>query len=146
MSRTNIDLDDELVERVMVRYQLTTKREAVDYALRYGRTVLPSMTQHEEPIGFTEPVVMELLSGCRNARESQSLRRLLLRGQLFGFDSAADFEGAADIYRHATRRRLSPNSHVDCMIIAVAVRNELPLITLDTKQAAIAELFGITVM
>lgn len=34
MSRTNIDLDDELVEIVMVRYKLKTKREAVDYALR----------------------------------------------------------------------------------------------------------------
>ena len=115
-------------------------------ALRYGRTVLPLMTEHEEPIGFTEPVIMELLSGCRNARDSQSLRRLLLRGQLFGFDPAADFECTADIYRHATRRGLSPNSHVDCMIIAVVVRNEVPLITLDTKQAAIAELFGVTVM
>ena len=34
MSRTNIDIDDELIHRVMVRYNLTTKREAVDYALR----------------------------------------------------------------------------------------------------------------
>jgi Arc/MetJ family transcription regulator len=34
MSRTNIDIDDELVHRVMVRYDLSTKREAVDYALR----------------------------------------------------------------------------------------------------------------
>ena len=34
MSRTNIDIDDELIQRVMVRYHLTTKREAVDYALR----------------------------------------------------------------------------------------------------------------
>lgn len=34
MSRTNIDIDDELIHRVMVRYHLTTKREAVDYALR----------------------------------------------------------------------------------------------------------------
>lgn len=35
MARTNIDLDEELVQRVMVRYNLTTKREAVDYALRH---------------------------------------------------------------------------------------------------------------
>lgn len=35
MSRTNIDLDDDLVETVMVRYHLKTKREAVDYALRH---------------------------------------------------------------------------------------------------------------
>lgn len=115
-------------------------------ALRYGRTALPSMTERQEPIGFTEPVVMELLSGCRNELESKALRRLLLRGQLFGFDSAADFDGAADIYRHAKMRGLTPNSHVDCMIIAVAVRNALPLITLDTQQAAIAEIFGVTVL
>jgi len=35
MSRTNIDLDDALVEVVMVRYQLKSKREAVDLALRH---------------------------------------------------------------------------------------------------------------
>lgn len=35
MSRTNIDIDDELVDIVMVRYNVTTKREAVDLALRH---------------------------------------------------------------------------------------------------------------
>lgn len=35
MSRTNIDIDDDLVQIVMVRYHLKTKREAVDYALRH---------------------------------------------------------------------------------------------------------------
>ncbi len=35
MGRTNIDIDDALVECVMVRYRLQTKREAVDYALRH---------------------------------------------------------------------------------------------------------------
>jgi Arc/MetJ family transcription regulator len=34
MSRTNIDLDDELVARAMKLYGLRTKREAVDLALR----------------------------------------------------------------------------------------------------------------
>lgn len=34
MSRTNIDLDDDLVTEVMRRYGLTTKKEAVDLALR----------------------------------------------------------------------------------------------------------------
>ena len=34
MSRTNIDLDDELLERVMKRYGVHTKTEAVDLALR----------------------------------------------------------------------------------------------------------------
>jgi Arc/MetJ family transcription regulator len=34
MSRTNIELDDRLIERVMDRYQLPSKRAAVDFALR----------------------------------------------------------------------------------------------------------------
>jgi Arc/MetJ family transcription regulator len=34
MSRTNVDLDDALVERVMRRYQVATKRAAIDLALR----------------------------------------------------------------------------------------------------------------
>jgi len=33
MSRTNIDLDDELVDRAMRLFHLTTKREAVQLAL-----------------------------------------------------------------------------------------------------------------
>lgn len=34
MSRTNIEIDDELIRWVMQRHGLRTKREAVDYALR----------------------------------------------------------------------------------------------------------------
>ncbi len=34
MSRTNIDLDDEAVAAVMQRWGLTTKRDAVNFALR----------------------------------------------------------------------------------------------------------------
>jgi Arc/MetJ family transcription regulator len=34
MSRTNIDIDDELIERVIRRYRLPSKRAAVELALR----------------------------------------------------------------------------------------------------------------
>jgi Arc/MetJ family transcription regulator len=34
MSRTNIDIDDELIELAKQRYGLRTKREVVDFALR----------------------------------------------------------------------------------------------------------------
>ena len=45
MARTNIDLDEPLVEEVMRRYQLGTKREAVHFALR--RLVGDTMTLEE---------------------------------------------------------------------------------------------------
>ena len=34
MARTNIDIDDALIQRVMARFGVHTKREAVDLALR----------------------------------------------------------------------------------------------------------------
>jgi len=35
MARTNIDIDEELCRRVMQRFHLDTKREAVNMALRH---------------------------------------------------------------------------------------------------------------
>ncbi len=34
MARTNVDIDEEAVAAVMQRYDLATKREAVNFALR----------------------------------------------------------------------------------------------------------------
>lgn len=45
MGRTNIEIDDKLVAEVMRRYDLPTKRAAVDLALR--RLVGPVMTREE---------------------------------------------------------------------------------------------------
>jgi Arc/MetJ family transcription regulator len=45
MSRTNIDIDDDLVEKAMKRYRLDSKRAAVDLALR--RLVGEPMTKEE---------------------------------------------------------------------------------------------------
>jgi Arc/MetJ family transcription regulator len=41
MTRTNIDIDDELIAEIMTTYQLPTKREAVDFALRRARRRRP---------------------------------------------------------------------------------------------------------
>ena len=45
MARTNIDIDDEACAEVMRRYRLSTKREAVNFALR---------TVAAEPLGLDE--------------------------------------------------------------------------------------------
>ncbi|MYE82037.1 MAG: type II toxin-antitoxin system VapB family antitoxin [Gammaproteobacteria bacterium] len=45
MSRTNVDIDDAACAAVMGRYRLTTKREAINFALR----TLPA-----EPLGLDE--------------------------------------------------------------------------------------------
>jgi Arc/MetJ family transcription regulator len=50
MTRTNIDIDDDAVHWVMRRYQLHTKREAVNFALRRLRI---------EPMLIDEALAME---------------------------------------------------------------------------------------
>jgi Arc/MetJ family transcription regulator len=54
MTRTNIDIDDELVADVMRRYNLKTKREAVDFALRKvaGPRLTPQDILSLEGIGW----------------------------------------------------------------------------------------------
>jgi Arc/MetJ family transcription regulator len=50
MSRTNIEIDDELIARVMRRNALPTKRAAVDWALRKVDV---------EPMSIDEALAME---------------------------------------------------------------------------------------
>ncbi len=50
VARTNIDIDEAVIGRVMDRYQLATKREAVDYALRQLDV---------EPMSLEEALAME---------------------------------------------------------------------------------------
>ncbi len=45
MSRTNVDIDDEACERVMRMYQLETKRDAINLALR--KLAVEPMTTEE---------------------------------------------------------------------------------------------------
>jgi Arc/MetJ family transcription regulator len=47
MSRTNIEIDNELIRRVMDRYRLRSKREAVDLALRRMVDEIVPMTDEE---------------------------------------------------------------------------------------------------
>jgi predicted nucleic acid-binding protein len=115
-------------------------------ALRQPQSWIRSQIETDSPVAITDPVLMELLSGVRNEREFLDTRAYATRGPFIPFDTASDFEGAAAIYSAASRRGMTPNSHVDCMIIAVALRNDLPLVTLDTRQASIAEIFGVPVI
>lgn len=92
--------------------------------------------------GHSEPVSMELLAGARRPEARHEVERLLLRSPLLQFDSASDLMSASDLRRSALRRRLRVGT-VDCMILAVAARHGVPLLTLDRGQAALAEAHGV---
>jgi Arc/MetJ family transcription regulator len=45
MTRTNIDVDDELVQLVMTQNHLKTKKDAVDFALRHTLRRTPTVQE-----------------------------------------------------------------------------------------------------
>lgn len=114
-------------------------------AIRTGATRLSQLTAQDVPLGYTEPVLMELLAGCRTALEIESVSALVERGPLLSFDSAADFHGAAAVFRAMRQRGATSGSFVDSMIVCVAARTNATLMTLDRQQAEMAALLGVEV-
>ena len=97
----------------------------------------------DEILGYTEPVLMELLAGCRTSRQETDIERLLARGPILNFDTGSDFVTAAKVHQQARCIGVTPNSYVDCMIITVARNHGAVLRTLDAGQMRIAQLVGV---
>ena len=66
VSRTNIEIDEELIERVMRRHGLKTKREAVEFALR--------SVAGPEPMTIEEALAMEGTGWGEDGLELADLR------------------------------------------------------------------------
>jgi predicted nucleic acid-binding protein len=95
------------------------------------------------PLSVTEPVVMEVLAGARSDERERDLRRLLLRFRLLRFDPAADFDGAARIYRRCRAVGFTPRGMVDCMVAAVAWRHGASLLTRDVDLERVCRMLRI---
>jgi len=106
---------------------------------------LTELIRSDGTLAVTEPVIMEVLAGARSDEREASLRRLLLRFDLLRFDVAADFDGAARIYRSCRRAGVTPGGLVDCMIAAVARRHGATLLARDADMTRVAEVVGIDV-
>ena len=101
------------------------------------------LIRSEGPLVVTEPVVMEVLAGARSEDRAAALRRLLLRFELLRFDSAADFDSAAQIYRTCRRAGVTPRGLMDCLIASVARRHGATLLAYDRDLVHVAEIVGI---
>jgi predicted nucleic acid-binding protein len=106
---------------------------------------LTTLIASDGPIAVTEPVIMEVLAGARTDERESELRRLLMRFELLPFDAAADFEGAAHIYRRCRAVGVTPRGMIDCMIAAVAARTSSALLTSDADLDRVARVVGIDI-
>ena len=91
----------------------------------------------ESRIATCDAVRMEVLAGARDQEQLEQLRRLLARATLLPTESI-DFDAAAAVFRACRSRGETVRKLIDCLIAAVAIRANVPLLHMDQDFAAIA--------
>jgi len=99
---------------------------------------LRSALQGEVELASTDVIVMEILAGARDDADRDRLRRLLYGLEFLAVDGPADYEQAAELYRLCRGKGETPRKLTDCLIAAVAIRNDAELLCEDADFDAIA--------
>jgi predicted nucleic acid-binding protein len=89
-------------------------------------------------LASTDVVVMEILAGARDDADRDRLRRLLYGLEFLAVEGPTDYERAAELYRLCRGGGETPRKLSDCLIAAVAIRNDAELLCEDADFLAIA--------
>lgn len=99
---------------------------------------LSGLIENGEELATTEPIIMELLAGADTPQRVDALERLTNGLPLLGIDPRLDFRQAAAIYLAVRRQGKTVRSLVDCLIAAIALRSDVPILHKDSDYTAIA--------
>jgi len=89
-------------------------------------------------LAITEPVAMELLAGAHEPTQLGALRAIIGSTKQLAVAGSEDYERAAAIQRRCRSLEAAVRSIVDCLIAAVAIRNEVPILHRDRDFDLIA--------
>lgn len=88
-------------------------------------------------IATCDPIRMEVLAGARDESHLHDLRRLLARASVIDV-VPGDYEDAAALYRTCRRRGETVRKLIDCLIGAIAVRVQVPVLQADSDFEVLA--------
>ena len=88
-------------------------------------------------IAVADPVRMEVLAGARSEQHLTQLRRLLARGTTL-HTNPIDYDQAAILYRQCRANGETVRKLIDCLIAAVAIRNDIAILHLDSDFEVLA--------
>ncbi len=94
--------------------------------------------EEKQELASTDVVVMEILAGARDDDDRDQLRRLLYGREFLAVEGPSDYEQAAELYRACRRQGETPRKLTDCLIAAVAIRNDAQLLHADADFRVIA--------
>lgn len=86
----------------------------------------------------TDVVLLEVLAGPTSEDVAQRLRRFLAGATYLRQESPVDTEKAAALYRACRRAGETPRSLLDCLLAAVAVRHDVPVLHRDREFDVLA--------
>jgi hypothetical protein len=89
-------------------------------------------------IATCDVVRMEVLAGARDEQHLQQLRRLLARASTLPTEPV-DYDAAAALYRTCRQRGHTVRKLIDCLIAAVAVRGNVPVLHRDADFDILAQ-------
>jgi predicted nucleic acid-binding protein len=89
-------------------------------------------------VTLLEPVKAELLMGARDRAEVGELRRLLETVDFELVHPRDDFESAIELQHTARQRGVTVRGLMDCLIAAMALRLDLPILHHDRDFARLA--------
>lgn len=113
----------------------------IDYLRGADSEINVRVRAHHELLGelaITEIVAMELLAGVRNSREQEHVTHIIDTVQLLPTRSMEDHEQAAALFRTCRRQGATVRKLVDCLIAAVAIRNDVPVLHADADFDVLA--------
>lgn len=93
----------------------------------------------EQRAATTDVVLLEVLAGTTDEERAARLRRFLAGAELLRQESPVDVEQAAALYRACRRAGETPRSLNDCLIAAVALRHDVPVLHRDRDFTVLAQ-------
>jgi predicted nucleic acid-binding protein len=84
-----------------------------------------------------DPIRMEVLAGARNEQHLIQLKRLLARGSVL-HTSPIDYDQATALYRQCRANGETVRKLIDCLIAAVAIRNDIAILHKDADFEVLA--------
>ena len=99
---------------------------------------LTSAIDSEESLATTGQVVLEILAGARDEGQASQLSRLLGRCRFLPVEEPFDHEAAAALYRACRPEGTTIRRLPDCLVAAIAIRNEVSILHRDADFDAIS--------
>jgi predicted nucleic acid-binding protein len=95
-------------------------------------------------IATCDAICMEVFAGARDEAQLRSLRGLLARATLLPTEPV-DYDEASAIYRRCRRDGETVRKLIDCLIAAITIRYDVPLLHADNDFDVIAHHTRLTV-